>query len=47
MGTFEDAIADTVLSKYDTLPSKSKPIIGANGTRTWVPLSGIVATRGK
>ena len=46
--TFGDEIAQAVLSQFDALPSKGKPLNrgfdnkGIN-VREWVPLSGIVA----
>lgn len=38
-----DAVATTVLEEFDRLSAKRKPQIRDNGTREWVPLSGIVA----
>ena len=49
MGAFEDSLTDLVLQKYDSLPTKSKPAIDPSSglSSTWVPLSGLVVTRGK
>ncbi|KAJ9155675.1 Adenosine-deaminase domain-containing protein [Pleurostoma richardsiae] len=41
-----DAIACLVLEQFDKLPPKRKPTVRDNGTREWVPLSGIVARGG-
>jgi len=41
-----DAIARCVLSTFETLPSKAKPRHQVNGSKEWVPLSGIVLSRG-
>lgn len=38
-----DSIANTVLKAYGLLATKRKPPSRGNGTREWVPLSGIVA----
>jgi tRNA-specific adenosine deaminase 1 len=38
----EDAIATTVLTTFATLPSKYKPRDRADGSKEWVPISGIV-----
>lgn len=38
-----DAIASVVLREFNRLPAKRKPQARENGTREWVPLSGIVA----
>ncbi|ROW16552.1 hypothetical protein VPNG_02878 [Cytospora leucostoma] len=38
-----DKIACVVLEEFDRLPSKRKPRVRDNGSREWVPLSGIVA----
>lgn len=37
-----DAIADCVLSAFDSLPDKRKPRARVDGSREWVPLAGIV-----
>ena len=42
----EDTIADLVIAKFDTLPSKSKPVVDIRGVSGWVPLNGIVITHG-
>lgn len=41
-----DRIARVVLEEFDRLPAKRKPQVRDNGTREWVPLSGIVARHG-
>ncbi|OCL08391.1 hypothetical protein AOQ84DRAFT_340437 [Glonium stellatum] len=41
-----DAIADCVLSTFDSLPAKRKPRQRDDGAREWVPLSGIVLSKG-
>jgi tRNA-specific adenosine deaminase 1 len=41
-----DAIADCVLSTFERLPDKRKPRPRTDGSREWVPLSGIVLSRG-
>ena len=41
MVTLEDRVVDAIHEKFDTLPTKSKPRQGADGTHEWVPLSGI------
>ncbi|KAL9603282.1 MAG: hypothetical protein Q9219_001304 [cf. Caloplaca sp. 3 TL-2023] len=46
MGTAEDEIAETVLTAYDSLPAKCKPVKATAEFFQWVPLSGIVATKG-
>ena len=42
-----DAVATLVLDKFKQLPAKNKPINGANGSPTWVVLSGIVIAEGQ
>lgn len=39
-----DDIAKVVLTKFDELPAKRKPLNRGEGVREWVPLSGIVAS---
>ncbi|KAF2403617.1 tRNA-specific adenosine deaminase [Trichodelitschia bisporula] len=39
-------VARCVLRAFETLPAKRKPLPRGNGVREWVPLSGIVLTRG-
>lgn len=39
-----DAVASCVLDEFDRLPAKRKPQPRGNGTREWVPMSGIVAS---
>ncbi|KAK3629053.1 hypothetical protein LTR56_018289 [Elasticomyces elasticus] len=41
-----DAIADCVLSAFKALPAKCKPRGSADGRREWVPLAGVVLSRG-
>ncbi|OCK96011.1 uncharacterized protein K441DRAFT_554588 [Cenococcum geophilum 1.58] len=41
-----DAIADCVLSTFDSLPAKRKPRQRDDGAREWVPLSGIALSKG-
>ncbi|KAF1843056.1 uncharacterized protein K460DRAFT_367985 [Cucurbitaria berberidis CBS 394.84] len=41
-----DAIADCVLSAFDQLPDKRKPRPRTDGSREWVPLAGIVLSKG-
>lgn len=36
-------IAESVLSQYELLPKKSKPLFRGGGIKEWVPMSGIVA----
>jgi tRNA-specific adenosine deaminase 1 len=40
-----DSIAHAVLSKFEALPQKRKPLVRGNGNHEWVPLSGIVAEK--
>ncbi|KAL2350901.1 adenosine deaminase/editase [Cryomyces antarcticus] len=44
--TFPDRVADCVLSTFASLPAKYKPRALAPGSREWVPLSGIVLSKG-
>ncbi|OCK76698.1 hypothetical protein K432DRAFT_305805 [Lepidopterella palustris CBS 459.81] len=39
-------IADCVLATFDSLPAKRKPRQRDDGAREWVPLSGIVLSKG-
>lgn len=41
-----DAIADCVLDTFAQLPDKRKPRPRTDGSREWVPLSGIVLAKG-
>jgi hypothetical protein len=41
-----DAIAECVLSTFDSLPEKRKPRARGDGAREWVPLAGIVLVKG-
>ncbi|KAI9679836.1 MAG: hypothetical protein M1817_004850 [Caeruleum heppii] len=47
MSSFEDSIAATVHRAFDALPTRCKPRPRPDGTREWVPLSGIVLARGR
>ena len=42
----EDVIAEAVLSTYDKLSTKFKPVKATEEFFQWVPLSGIVAVTG-
>lgn len=46
MGALEDNIVDVVLKQFDALPAKRKPALRPNGSHDWIPLSGIVLTKG-
>lgn len=39
-------IASLVHAHFDGLPARSKPSIRSDGTREWVPMSGIVVVKG-
>ncbi|XP_014554279.1 hypothetical protein COCVIDRAFT_105400 [Bipolaris victoriae FI3] len=41
-----DAIARCVLDTFDSLPDKRKPRPRSHGAREWVPLAGIVLSKG-
>lgn len=41
-----DAVAHCVLAAFEKLPDKRKPRPRNDGSREWVPLSGIVLSRG-
>lgn len=43
--TFQERVAHTVLTHFDSLPRSCKPRTLADGTREWVPISGIVLAR--
>ncbi len=43
---FEDAVANAVIKRFDALPAKSKPAVQVGEVHHWVPLSGIVVSRG-
>ncbi|OJD17025.1 hypothetical protein AJ78_02869 [Emergomyces pasteurianus Ep9510] len=45
--SLESRIARLVHSHFDALPKRSKPTIHPNGSREWVPLSGIVLVIGE
>lgn len=42
-----DAVAECVLSTFEQLPDKRKPRPRNDGSREWVPLSGIVMSKGR
>ncbi|KAL1654003.1 hypothetical protein SLS61_003405 [Didymella pomorum] len=42
-----DAIAECVLEAFAQLPDKRKPRLRTDGSREWVPLSGIVLAKGE
>lgn len=46
MGVFEDRVVDNILDKFHSLLPKCKPIFRTDGHHDWVPLSGIVLTKG-
>ena len=46
MTAYGDAVADCVLNAFKELPSKAKPRQHPDGRREWVPLSGIVLSKG-
>jgi hypothetical protein len=46
MTSSADAIADCVLATFEQLPDKRKPRPRTDGSREWVPLSGIVLSQG-
>ena len=39
-------IARLVHAHFDGLPARSKPSIRPDGTREWIPMSGIVIVKG-
>lgn len=41
-----DAVADCVLAAFDQLPEKRKPRPRHDGSKEWVPLAGIVLSKG-
>jgi len=41
-----DAIADCVLAAFEKLPEKRKPRPRSDGSREWVPLAGVVLSKG-
>lgn len=45
MEILPDDVADLVLSNFDALEKKRKPLVREGGVKEWVPLSGIVAQR--
>lgn len=40
--SLESRIASVVHAQFDALPRQSKPSIHSNGTREWIPMSGVV-----
>lgn len=46
MAPDSDSIADCVLEAFDKLPEKRKPRPRSPGAREWVPLAGIVLSKG-
>ncbi|KAF9895366.1 hypothetical protein FE257_000271 [Aspergillus nanangensis] len=40
-------IASLVHAHFEALPARSKPIIRPDGTREWIPMSGIVVVKGE
>lgn len=39
-------IASLVHAHFDGLPARSKPNVRSDGTREWIPMSGIVIVKG-
>ena len=39
-------IASLVHAHFDALPPRSKPTVRPDGTREWIPMSGIVLVKG-
>lgn len=39
-------IASLVHAHFDALPTRSKPTIFPDGSREWIPMTGIVAVKG-
>jgi hypothetical protein len=46
MAVDANAVADCVLASFDQLEDKRKPRPRNDGTREWVPLAGIVLSKG-
>jgi tRNA-specific adenosine deaminase 1 len=46
MSTDADSVASCVLATFDQLPEKRKPRPRNDGFREWVPLAGIVLSKG-
>lgn len=44
--SFEDTVVNAVIKRFDALPAKSKPAVQVGKVRHWVPLSGIVVSKG-
>lgn len=40
-------IASLVHTHFDALPTRSKPSIFPDGSREWIPMTGIVAVKGE
>ena len=39
-------IASLVHAHFDALPARSKPSVFPDGSREWIPMTGIVAVKG-
>lgn len=39
-------IASLVHAHFNALPSRSKPIVHPDGSREWIPMTGIVVVKG-
>ena len=46
MGSIEDRVVRSIHERFNALPSKNKPRVFPDGSREWVPLSGIALVRG-
>ena len=44
--TLPSRIASLVHGHFDTLPKRSKPTIHPDGSREWIPMSGMVVVKG-
>ena len=44
--TLPSRIALLVHTHFDKLPTRSKPCIRPDGTREWIPMTGIVVVKG-
>jgi tRNA-specific adenosine deaminase 1 len=44
--TLPSRIASLVHAHFEALPTRSKPTIFSDGSREWVPMTGIVAVKG-
>lgn len=45
--TLSSRIASLVHAHFNALPTRSKPSIFPDGSREWIPMTGIVAVKGK